>query len=671
PIPANSDTKVAIVTDKEQPYTIVQILTRLPELKEKTFADTREKIKRSLFNQMIGSRLRELTQRADPPFQNGFSSTSSFVGTYDAYVSGVVAKTGGIEKGLKAVLDENARVAKFGFTATELERAKQNFGSDVERRLKEKDKTSSQTLAMEYMYDFVGDETSMGIDSYATFVKAELPGITLEEVNALPKTLLTKENRAVIVMAPEKEKATLPTQAQLLAWIDHTPENLTPYVDEVVSKSLLTSLPKAGKITAEKPLPEINATELTLSNGIKVALKPTDFKNDEILFTGYSFGGTALYDDFNTARFTNNLVSQGGVADFSSTQLRKYLTGKAVNVSTFINETAEGLSGSFAPKDAETAFQLMHARLTLPRKDEAVIQGFLTNLKDELEQNQATPNPQNVFRDTLTAVMGGYHPRRMPVKPSDVDKINVQKAYQIYRERFANASDFTYFFVGNFKVEELKPLLEKYLGSLPSQNKKETYTDLHIRPLEGQVSKSVFRGIEQKASAQFIYSGALPYTPENAINLTAIKEILNIKLVEEIREKESGVYFIGASASAFKLPEPRYTLAISYGTSPGRVEELATKTLDLLEHLKTTGPSQTDVDKFKMESKRQLELQLKDNQYWMNHLVTSHQYGQSPQEILQQMKRIDQVSKESVQSLAKKVLGSNCVKAFLLPESKQ
>lgn len=670
PIPDNKETKVAIVTDQEQPYTIVQILTRLPELKEKTFADTREKIKRALFNQMLSNRLQELTQKADPPFQYGFSSTSSFLGNYDSYVSGVVAKTGGIEKGLKAVLDENARVAKFGFTATELERAKQNLRSATEKRLKEKDKTKSEAFAMEYMNDFINDVPSMGTQRYAAFVKEELPGIKLEEINALPKQLISKENRAVIVMAPEKDKATLPKESQLLEWIDNAGANVTAYVDEVVSKPLLASQPKAGKVTAEKQIPEIGVTELTLSNGVKVVLKPTTFKNDEILFNAISFGGSALYKDFLNAKLANALVTQGGLGDLSATQLKKYLSGKLVNVTTYINETTEGLNGSFTAKDMETAFQLMYAYHRTPRKDAAVVQGYLGNWKDELLQNQSTLSPQEVFKDTLTALLSNYHPRRMPLVAKDLDAINLDRSWAIYKERFANASDFTYFFVGNFSIEQLKPLLEKYLGSLPATAKKETYTDLGIRPPQGEVRKTVFKGIDDKSLAQLIYTGPLAFTPENQVNLKALEEILNIRLIEEIREKESGVYFIGANASLQKRPQPNYSLTIGYGTGPSRMEELETKTLAILQDLKTQGPSQKDVDKYKIETKRHLELQVRDNHYWLNELGSYHMNGQDPLTIVSQVKLVDQVSVTSIQTIAKQVLSTNLLRVRLMPEIK-
>ncbi|MFT4032477.1 MAG: insulinase family protein [Siphonobacter sp.] len=672
PIPDNTETKVAIVTDKEQPYTIVQILTRLPELQQKTFGDARENIKRSLFNQMLNNRLQELMKKAEPPFQYGASSISGFIGKYDSFGSIVVAKSGGIEKGLQAVLDENARVLKFGFTATELERAKQNLLAQTEKRFKEKDKTKSEEFASGYMNNFINDVPSMGIDRYTGFLQKELPGISLEEMNQLPKSLITKENRAVIVLAPEKEKDKLPTETQLLQWIDNSGGNVTAYVDEVITKPLLSTLPKSGKVIAEKQIPELGVTELTLSNGLKVVLKPTDFKNDEILFKSYSYGGTSLYsvaDNLNADQ-SNVIAAQGGLADFSSTQLKKYLTGKVASVSTYVGEITEGMSGSFSPKDAETGLQLIYANFVLPRKDSEVVKGYLTNLKDELLQQQSTPDPQQVFFDTLTVALSSYNPRRMPLKPANVDEINPDKAFEFYKERFANASDFTFFFVGSFKVEEFKPLLEKYLGSLPGTGKREMYKDLNIQPLKGKVTKTVYKGIDDKAAAQLVYSGSLPYTSANLVNLQAIEEILNIKLIEEIREKESGVYYIYAQANADKLPKQVYSMSIGFGTNPGRIEELSTKTLAILNDLKKNGPSQKDLDKFKIETKRQLEVHQKENRYWLAQLLDSYQNGEDPKDILTEMSLIDQVSIASVKALAAKVFGPDLIKVYLLPEKK-
>ena len=374
----------------------------------------------------------------------------------------------------------------------------------------------------------------------------------------IPGKVISDKNRAVIVMAPEKDKASLPTEARLLEWINTAGRDVKPYVDEVVKGDLLKTMPVARPAKAEKPLTGIGATELTLANGMKVVLKPTDFKNDEILFTGYSFGGTSLYsdDDFYNADYSNLLAMQGGLGDFSSIQLRKYLTGKVVNVSPYVNELSEGISGSMSPKDVETGLQMIHAYFTAPRRDADVVRGFLTNMKDELEQGRRTPDPEQVFSDSVSAFMGNYARRRMPMQPEDVDKIELDRSLAMYRDRFANAGDFTFFFVGNFDAATLKPLLDRYLGSLPATGKTETYKDLNLNPPKGRVKKTFYRGVDDKAMAQLIYSGTMPYTEENATNLSALEEILNIRLIEDIREKESGVYYIYACL-LYTSPSPR------------------------------------------------------------------------------------------------------------------
>lgn len=670
PIDDNADTKLAIVTDPEQPYTIVQVMGRQPRLREKSLSDTREKMKRSLFNTMFANRLQELTKQANPPFQFGGGGIGGFLGDYDAFNSFVVARQGKLQEGVRAVLDENARALKYGFTATELERAKQQLLTATEKRFKEKDKTNSQALAFEYATHFVDTTPSMGISAYYDFVKSQLPGISLEEVNEVPRKVISDRNRAVIVMAPEKDKASLPTEAQLLDWINNGGKDVKPYVDEVVKGDILKTLPTGRPARAEKALTDIGATELTLANGMKVVLKPTDFKNDEILFTGYSFGGTSLYSDadFYNADYSNLLAVQGGLGDFSSVQLKKYLTGRVVSVSPYVNELTEGISGSMSPKDVETGLQMIHAYFTAPRRDAEVVKGFLANLKDDLEQGRRTPDPQQVFSDSVSAFMGGYARRRMPVQPEDVDKIDLDKSLGFYRDRFANAADFTFFFVGNFDAATLKPLLEKYLGSLPATAKKETFRDLNLNPPRGQVSKTFYRGVDDKAMAQLIYSGTMPYSEDNATNLSALEEILNIRLIEDIREKESGVYYIYAQSGLSKLPKPTYTLTIGYGTNPGRVNELADKTQAILDDIRKNGPGQKELDKFKVETKRQLEVQMRENRFWLNALNQAYQRNENPAGMLSEVRRINAVTVASVRAMAQRVMGPNRAKLVLMPE---
>lgn len=671
-IPVHPGTKVAIVTDKEQPNTIALLMHKHPRLMERTFADSRQLIVRSLFNAMLSNRLQELTKQADPPFQFGGSNAGGFIGKYDAFQSFVVAKSGALERGLKAVLDENERVKKFGFTATELDRAKQQLLTGTEKRFKEKDKTASQQLAFQYVSHFVDGASSMGIETYFPFVQEQLPGIKLDEVNAVAARYITKDNRAVVVMAPEKDADKLPTEAQLLTWIDNAGKDVTAYVDEVVTAPLLTTLPTGGKVVSTKTLPELGVTELTFGNGLRAVLKPTDFKNDEILISAYSPGGTSLYGmkDYYNADYSNVVAIESGVADFSATQLRKYMTGKIANVTPFVGELSDGFQGSASPKDLETALQLIHAYVTKPRRDPAVVKGFLSNQRDQLEQQEATPPPAKVFYDTLSAVLGAYHPRRMPMKPADVDKIDLDGAMKIYTERFGNASDFTYFFVGNFKVADITPLLTRYLGTLPGTGKKESFKDLGIRAPKGKINKTVYKGMDDKSQAQLIFSGDLPYTPENAANLDALEEILNIKLIEEIREKESGVYGIGSSGSLSKHPAQRYQFRIGYGTNPNRVDELGQKTLAIVEGIKTSGPDPKDLEKFKAEARRALEVQQRENRYWLGRLSSAYENGDNPKDILRAQALIDGVTVASVKAMAQKVFGPNLIRVVLLPEGK-
>jgi zinc protease len=672
-IPSHKDTKVAIVTDPEQPYTMAQVFYKLPKASEKTLADMRENIKRDLFNTMLGARLRELQTSANPPFLAAFSSYSGFIGDLDSYVSLSVAKDVKLEPALKAVLDENIRVKKFGFKITELERAKQQYLTQTERRFKEKDKTKSVNYVNEYMGHFLEESSSTGIDFYYDFVKTQIPSITVDEVNMLSNKFLTNENRAVIVMAPEKQKDQLPTQTQITAWIDQAGANVTPYEDKVITKPLVEKIPTTGKVAATKQVTEIGVTELTLNNGVKVILKPTDYKNDEILMSAYSFGGTSLYDDkdFLSAGMAASVVSQSGIGDFNSTALQKYLTGKVVRVSPFVGELQEGMTGSCSPKDLETALQLIYGYFTNPRKDADAIKGFMSTQRGFVASQEATPSPEKIFSDSLRALMGNYNYRRLPMGTARFDLINPDRAYEIYKERFADASDFTFFLTGTFKVEQITPLLEKYLGGLPSQNKQESYKNLGIRPPAGKIAKQVYKGIEQKSQATLIFSGDYDYNDANNSQLDALEEILNIKLIEVIREKESGVYGVGAQASYSKYPAPRYTFNIGYGTGPERVEELATKSLAVIEDIKKNGALQVDIDKFKAEYRRSMEVQTKENNFWQSQLVDAYTKSEDPTKILDWAKDLDKITVESTKATANKYLSdTNFIKVVLLPEKK-
>lgn len=673
PVADFKGTRVAIVTDPEQPYMVAQIITKLPKAEEKTLGDSRESIKRNLFNQMLQARLQEQTQQANPPFLYGGAGYGGFIGDYDSFINIAVAKDGNLERAVKAVLDEGARVKKFGFTATELDRTKKQLLTATEKRFKERDKTKSASYVNEYMGNFLEESPIPGIEFQFEFVQGQLDGITIAEINALANKYLIADNRTVLVLASEKDKAKLPTEATILEWINTAGKDVTAYEDKVVNKPLIENLPAAGRTVSTKQIPEIGVTELTLSNGVKVVLKPTDFKNDEILIGARSQGGTSLYDekDYMSAGMADAVVEESGIGEFNTPALKKYLTGKVANVSPFVGENEEGFSGNCSPKDLETALQLVYGYFTKPRKDDDIIKGFLTSQRSAIQNRNASPSPEVVFQDSLSRILGNNNFRRQPISVERWDMINPDRAYQIYKERFADASDFTFFFTGSFKVDEVKPLLEKYLGALPSQNKKENFRDLGIRTPSGRLDKKVYKGIEQKSQASLIFSGDYVYNEDNNWQLDALEEILNIKLIEVIREKESGVYGIGARASYSKTPAPRYTLRIGYGTGPERVEELATKTLAVLEEIKKNGATQVDIDKFKAETRRSMEVQMKENGFWQNQLIGAYSIGENPVDILGWEKQLNKVTVESTKATANKYLNdANFIKVVLLPEKK-
>mgnify|MGYP002777661123 CR=1 FL=1 len=670
-IPPHKDTKVAVVTDPEQPNTVVQIMYKRPEAKERTLYDLRESLKRSLFNTMLGDRINELTQQADPPFLFGFSNYGGFLGNLDAFSSYVVAKdAGSIERSVTAILNENTRVERFGFTETELKRAKKQVETAVEKAWRERDKTRSSAFVSQYVDHFLNDESATGIAFFRDFTKKYLDGITLGDVDNLARQFITPDNRAVVVMAPEKDKDKLPSTQTVLSWIGRSGQDVTAYVDKSVDKPLLSTLPVGTPVTARRELKDIDATELTLQNGVRVLLKPTNFKNDQILFNGFSPGGASLYEDkdFESARFASTIVGLSGVGEFSRIQLDRYLTGKVVNIFPYIAESAEGINGSTAPDDLETALQLLYAYFTVPRKDADVVKGYFSNQRQALLNQLATPTPQKVFQDTVASVLGRYHIRRVPLTPQALDRVDPDRALQIYRERFADASDFTFVFVGNFKEKEITPLLEKYLGGLPVKNRKETFRDLGIRAPKGQLTRTVRKGLEPKSTVQMVYSGDFEWTPENATQMDALMESLEIKLIERLREEESGVYGVGVSGFYNKIPVPRYSIRINFGCAPENVEKLTASVFDEIAKLKRQGADPKDIAKFKAETRRESEVRLKENNFWITYLTNQLTNGDDLAEVLREDELLRQVTPESTKAAASRYFGENLSRFVLMPE---
>ncbi|HVW94585.1 MAG TPA: insulinase family protein [Mucilaginibacter sp.] len=670
-VPPTPGTVVKIATDKEFPYTLAEIIDKHPQTVVKNTADVMQSIRVQLFNQMLNDRLSELTQKPLPPFVFGQSSYGPFIGRQDAFTTLVVSKSGGLETAIKAAVAETERVRQFGFTLTELERAKQNALTAIDNAYRERDKTNSATFVGEYQQNFITGNAIPGIAYEYNFYLNNISKITLDELNAMASKFVSDQNRVVIVEAPDNEKDKLPDEKTILDWIGSAGQNLKPYVDNTTDKPLLDSLPPAGKITDIKADSLIGTTTLTLSNGVKVILKPTKFKNDQVLINGYSFGGTSLAsdDDYTSAELAGGIVGSSGISDFTQIQLNKMLSGKNLNVSPYISDVAQGITANVAPKDFETAMQLIYLYFTKPRKDADVWEGSISQTNALLANRSL--NPGSVFQDTISATLNNHNFREMVVTPERLNKATLDKAFAFYKDRFSDASGFVFTFVGNFDVEVLKPYIETYLASLPSTNKKETYKNLHIVPQPGQITKTVNRGIGDKASVQIVFDGAYEYNEANNMQLDALEEVLQIRLLDRLRETDGGTYAPGVRAGYKKIPNSRYTMTISFTCAPADVDKLTADAMDEVNKLKQNGAAQADIDKFVAEDARTTQVQLKENIFWAGYLGATSQNQQDPDAILKHVSNLSNVTPQSTKEAANKYLsGDNLIKFILLPEKK-
>jgi zinc protease len=672
-IPLDGSTQVAIVTDPEYPQNLIQLIYKQPNSKEKTLQDVRNNFAQELYNSMMGQRMQELTQKANPPFLYGGSEYGDFLGNLDSYTSIALAKdAGSMKTALTALLEENVRVQKFGFTQPELDRAKKDFVNAIEQYYKERDKTKSGNHVQEYLNHFLHDKPYMGATAYFEFVKKHLDGVTLAEINALAKKYITDKNRAVVVMGPEKSKDVLPTEADIRKLLAEAGKDVTAYVDDVVDTPLLPSEPKAGKVTAEKKLEKLGTTELTLSNGVKVLLKPTDFKNDEILIKATAKGGYSLFpDERETGIFTSYLIQSGGVGPYNQTQLQKFLAGKTANAGPYVSELTEGIGGNTNPKDLETTLQLIYAYFTEPRKDADVVTGILANQKAYLENIQKTLTPEKVYSDSLNGVLTSYDPKRKPLKPESVDKVNLDRAVAIYKDRFSDASDFVFTIVGAFKIEDIKPLIEKYLGGLPSTDRDDTFKHPSIFPPKGRIEKMIYKGLEPKSRVTLVSSGEYDYNPENNIQIEALQEVLQIKLIESLREEESGVYGVGVSESTDKFPTGHYRFSVGFGCAPENVDKLVKRTQEEVTKIKQNGADPKDIEKFVAETQRKTETALKTNNFWLDYLDDNTFLGDDLDEVFLQEKLLKSITVESTKAAAQKYFNDdNYIKVVLMPEKK-
>ena len=673
-IPNHKETFVSINTDKEATSSNVQILykdqgTPKPST---TVADYRTDFIENLFSSMINARLEEYTNSPTPPFVYGYSYHGGMLGRgKEAYQSMAMTAEDKQLEALKVLAIENERARKFGFTQSELDRAKTETLAYYEKAYNDRDKNNSSRYLGIYQNHFLEGEAMPSISYEYNLAKELLPTITLKDVNNVIQSYIKDENRVIILTGPEKEGLKTPTEKDVLAALDVSKVEITPYQDAVVAESLIRNEIKPGKVTATSKNDKLGTTTLTLSNGAKVTYKKTDFKNDEILFGARSFGGSNLLDNdtYKKTQHASSAVPQAGIAGMDQNALTKFNTGKLYRVSPYVGSITEGFSGNATPKDLEFLFQSVHAYFTDLNYDEKAFESEKNKMKSYMANMMAMP--EVFFQIEVSDFMYGHNARYSSPIPTekDWDNTDYKKAYELFKERFADASDFEFYFVGNVTDEQMKTFSEKYLASLPALNRKETYKDTGFRGKTGVHKKEVFKGTDDKATVRISYAGETTYSAKENLAMEALGEILTIKLIEELREKEGGVYGAGAQGSLSKLPYGSYNFSISYPTNPKDADKLIELTLKEVEKIQQNGPEAKDLDKFKEGEMTDYTKSLKENGYWLNVMLKAFNEQENPEKALDFEKNLKALTVKDVQEVAKKYLTKNRVIAVLKPET--
>jgi zinc protease len=629
-VPANSEPLIAIASDKEATGSDVDLMFKLPVEKTRTVGDYRRDLTERLYLAMLNNRLEEISQKPDAPFLGADASRGSFVGrTTDAFTLSANVKDGGIERGLEALLTEARRVDEFGFLQSELDRAKENMLRGYERAYAERDKTQSAAFVEEYIGNYLTGEAIPGIAYEYKLAQELVPTIKLADVNKLASGWITDSNRVIIAQSPQKEGVKIPTRAELLAVFDRAArEQVTAYTETVSGAALLEREPTPGKIVSSRAVPNVGVAVWTLSNGARVLVKPTDFKADEVLFGASSPGGTSLAPDsaFMSAALASQIASLSGLGNFSLVDLGKKLAGKVASVTPAIAATSEGLNGRASPKDLETLFQLVYLSFTAPRLDTSAYKAFENQVAPFLANRSS--DPDQVFSDTVSWTMSQHNFRARPLSPATFAEVKPESALAFYRNRFADASDFTFAIVGNVDTVALKPLVERYLASLPALHRSETFRDNGGSPPTGVVDKVVHKGVEPKANTVIEFTGACRYAPETRFAMRALVELFQIKLNETLREQLGGAYSPSVGGSCGRTPRQEYSLIVQFNSSPENVDKLSKSVFALIDSLKTNGPSAADVTKVKEQLTRSREVEVKQNGYWLVNLLGRDQAGE-------------------------------------------
>ena len=675
-VPDNDAPLYSIVSDKENPYNVVLLAFKTDAPHYANTDDYRRHLTEELYVHLLNLRLTELTQQANPPFIFSATNYGHFiVRAKGAYMVNTVVADNGIERGLTAALTESERVRQHGFTANELERGKKTLLRGLEQAYLDRDKTESNRLVGEYVAHFLAQDPAPGIEFEYNFAKARLADITLDEVNALSQQWITPKNRVVIAQSTEKPAVKLPTQPALqavIAQVAATP--VGPYEEKKLAAALLATKPAPGKITAQKTIDNIGVTELTFANGVRVVLKPTTFKNDQVLFSAFRPGGQSVFgnDYLLAGQFAAPAIMESGVGSFTKADLQKMLAGKTVSVSPQVATFFDGVRGNCSAGDIETALQVTYLYFTAPRFDEATYQSIVGRQQAVLKNVRS--NPIYAFFDEARRIRYQQNPRTPGLLPTDADwaDLSFAKTSEVYRSRFANAAGFTFIFTGSFTVEAITPLLQTYLGGLPGSGDGGNWRDLHVRAVAGPFEQTLHHGTDPRAFVLMSFEGeARREVPEGHV-LWSFCNILQRALIDKLRLELGGVYTVNVNLTSESAPYNHYAVDISIPCAPDNVDKLVAATLAEINRLEKDGIKPEEIQKEVESQTRAEEKDSKENGPWTWKLELVYREHEPFTRVSDPASLIALVTPENLQKTAVKFIDpAKAVRFTMLPEQKE
>ncbi len=673
PIPEHADTRYVAVSDVEAQGSSVSITFKGPLRPLRTAEDYRASLVRSLMHQMLNARFAEIGRRPDAPFLRAGSDDETLGLTIEAASISARVNDGAADKGLRALGEEIARVRQYGFGEAELDRSKRSALAAYERAYNERGTTESSAYASELLRYYLSQEATPGIEVELALVRQFLPTITAEEIGRLARDVFSDRNRVVIAASPEKDGLVAVTEPVLRdALAAGMSATVTAWRDEMSGKELLAQKPTPGKVTSRREIAELGVTVLTLSNGVEVWLKPTDFRNDQVVFSSYGRGGLSLVpaDDYQNAALATSFVGIAGVGGFTPVDLGKLLAGKIANASAYISSYSQGVNGSATPKDLETALQLAYLHFTAPNDNAEAFELLKRRLEASLA-NQAQ-SPGAVYGERVRRVNTLDHYSARALQIADLSRLDSAKMLSFYKQAFANAANFTFFFVGAFTVDAVTPLVAQYLGSLPSTGTSDARSgDMRLQFPSTVVRETVTKGQEPRSQTVITFFADTGLEELETHRLQAATEVLEMRLRDILREQLGGTYSVGVSYSNTS-PQPGYGVtSVQFGSAPENVASLTAAVMTEIDRLRKEGPSAEDLRAVKESEKNDLQTAMRQNGYWLNSLQSMHVLGRDPKRILLRAERADSLTQENVHAALRKYFpNERHTEVTLMPETR-